>query len=848
MDINVPISQFKRIGTVTLKKLEKLKLKTVQDLLFHYPFRYEDWSKVLTITELKTKKSGTVKAKITLIANHRSPRKRMVITEAIISDKTDSLKTIWFNQPFLATVLRPGTEAYFAGKIDFDETYGLEFLNPSYEIAGRKEPIHTGRLVPVYPTTANLSQKQIRSLIRQALPLAQTINDWLPREIRTAHNLPPLSVALEQIHFPSNKSWLERSLHRLKFDELFLIQLQNQLVRRELKKYQAPPIKFNLDETKKFVTHLPFQLTDSQRKSAWEILKDLEKNQPMNRLLEGDVGSGKTMVAILTILNTCLSKYQAAYMAPTEILAKQHFETIRGFLRQWPINIALFSRTDQKLATTKTQSGSESLKSSASQRLQKISKASLIKKIRNQKVDVVIGTHALIQEGVNFANLALVIIDEQHRFGVEQRSALLSDTKHTNTRELHEERKIIEKELSYKLNGIFFDVQKEAGRYLRERQYADLLEQKLKSAGIAYQRENPIELAGRKSNFADFIIENKILVELKAKPFFEKDDYYQLLRYLESAKLQLGLLVNFKQKFLKPKRILNPKFESFECDSSISSCLVPHFLSMTATPIPRSLALTLYGDLDLSIIDEIPKGRKKIITKIVPWTERQETYEFVRQQIKNGRQAFIICPLIDPSDQLGVKSVKDEYNKLKKNIFPDLEIAILHGQLKPKEKDKVMNGFLKNKINILVSTTVVEVGIDIANASIMIIEGAERFGLAQLYQLKGRIGRGAHQSYCFLFADNQSLKTYQRLKALLTAKNGFELAEKDLELRGPGEIFGTEQSGYLEGLKIAKLTDTDIIKEAQEAANTILSKGPELRAYPLLAKKIKNLQQTIHLE
>jgi len=695
MNPSIPLSQFKKIGSATLKKLDRLGLKTAQDLLYHYPFRYEDWSKILTVAELKTQKTGTVKAKINLIANHRSPRKRMVITEAIIGDKTDSIKAVWFNQPFLATTLRQGTEAYFAGKIDFDETYGLELLNPSYEIVNKHEPIHTGRLVPVYPTTAALSQKQIRSLIRQALPLAQILNDWLPREIRTKYNLPALSMAIEQIHFPSSQPWLKRCLHRLKFDELFLIQIQNLLIRRELKRYQAPTIKFNLEETKKLVATLPFQLTDSQRKSAWEILQNLEQSRPMNRLLEGDVGSGKTVVAILAILNTCLTKYQVAYMAPTEILAKQHFETISKLLKKYSFKVALLTHSE-KIVNGK-----------------KVVAKNFYEQIARQKIDIVIGTHALLQEGVSFAQLGLAIIDEQHRFGVEQRAQL--------TRESH-----------------------------------------------------------------------------RAQP--NQQNYS------------------------------------------------PHFLSMTATPIPRSLALTLYGDLDLSIIDQMPKGRKKIATQIVQPDARAETYDFVRQQIKNGRQAFVICPLIDPSDKLGVKSVKDEYDKLKKNIFPDLKIAMLHGRLKSEEKEKIMATFLNNETNVLVSTTVVEVGIDVPNATMMLIEGAERFGLAQLYQLRGRIGRSTYQSYCFLFAENQNIKTYERLKALLTAKNGFELAEKDLELRGPGEIFGTEQSGYLEGLKIAKLTDTDIIKEAQEAATQILSGNAELRKYPLLAKKIKALEKIIHLE
>lgn len=690
MDLSTPIAQLTRAGGATAKKLAKLGINNARDLLYHYPFRYEDWSKFVTIAELKTKKSGAVRGRITLIANHRSPRRKMIITEAIVEDKTDSIKVVWFNQSFLATTLRPGTEVYLAGKVDYNEQYGLEFVNPSYEIVTSKAPLHTGRLVPIYPTTANISEKQMRSLIRQVLPLAQSIEDWLPREIRTKYDLPALSMALEQIHFPSDKKWLDRCLHRLKFDELFLIHLQNQIIRHELQKQEAPIVQFKLEETQKFVESFPFKLTEAQRKSAWEIIKDMEKPMPMNRLLEGDVGSGKTVVALMAALNVFLNGHQTAYMAPTEILAHQHFENSQKLFKDWPIKIAILTHSEQRL-------GPKTIK-----------KEELLEKISKSEIDLIIGTHALLQEKVVFGDLGLAIIDEQHRFGVEQRDNL---TKH--------------------------------------------------------------------------------------------------------------------------------------CDHKIE---YPHFLSMTATPIPRSLALTLYGDLDLSIIDEMPVGRKEIITNVVHADEVTKTNLFIRDQVKKGRQIFVICPLIDPSDQLGFKSVKEEYKKLKESVFPDLEIALLHGRLKSKEKEKIMANFLANKTNILVSTTVVEVGVDVPNASIMMIEGAERFGLAQLYQLRGRVGRSTYQSYCFLFAENPSPRTYQRLKALLEAKNGFELAEKDLEMRGPGELFGTEQAGYLASLKIAKLSDSQIIKEAQETAIDILISDPELKNYPLLKKKVRQITRVTHLE
>jgi len=709
--LKTPLSQLTRVGKTTAKQLKKLGLKTVQDLICHYPFRYDDYSKILTIAELKAKKSGTIRAKINLVANHRSPRKRMIITEAIVSDQTDSLKVIWFNQPYLARIFKSGQKIYLAGRIDYDDHYGLQLLNPSYEITD-KIPIHTGRLVPVYPTTARLSQKQIRFLIRQALSLSQEIEDWLPRQIRNQYNLTGISFALEQIHFPQNAKWLNRAGHRLKFDELFLIQGRNHLIRQENKNLKARAIKFKLRQTKDFVKNLPFKLTTGQRKTAWEIIQDINKDSPMNRLLQGDVGSGKTIPAVIAILNTLLDHYQSTYLAPTEILAEQHFKTISNLLKNFPFTIGLLTRENILLRETKSDEN------------MKIKKSEILKKIIQGKINLVIGTHALIQEKVKFKKLALAVVDEQHRFGVAQRAALVKQSSMANGQ------------------------------------------------------------------------------------------------------------------------------------------IAPHLLSMTATPIPRSVALTLYGDLDLSIIDEMPPGRKKIITKIVKPNEVENVYRFVKSEIEKKRQIFVICPLIDPSDKLGIKSVKEEYIKLSEKIFPDFKLGFLHGKLKSDRKEKIMKDFAQNKISILISTTVVEVGIDIPNASIMIIQGAERFGLAQLYQLRGRIGRNQHQSYCFLFlgsgndyaADRENSATEetgrarQRLKALLTAENGLELAEKDLEMRGPGQIFGSKQSGFLTDLKIAKLSDTETIKQTQQAANQIFNQDPTLNKYPLLKNKINELIQITHLE
>lgn len=758
MDLQTPISQLPKIGNLTAKRLENIGLKNCRDLLYHYPSRYEDWSKIISIKELKTKGFGTIKATIKTINSRRTPRKRMIITEAIISDKTDSIKVVWFGQSFLNKILKPGQEIYLAGKIERDLTYGQQLISPSYEFPQKqKMPIHLGRLVPIYPLTEKVSQKQFRLLIKEVIPLARKLDDWLPDEVKGPAQLMNLSVALEQIHFPASQNLLDRAIHRLKFDELFLIQLQTQILRDKLKKQKAPIIKNDLEKIKKFIKELPFQLTASQKRSAWEILQDLERGKPMNRLLEGDVGSGKTVVATMAILNTTLNGYQVAYLAPTEILANQHFNNISQLLKNWPVKIGLLTRESQLLRNH--------------EKIRKIRKEKIIEKISTGKIDLIIGTHALIQENVKFKNLGLIIVDEQHRFGVQQRAQLAArgqtQTKtRTNT-----------------------DTEpKQTQKDTQPNQDVDIKK-------VVYDTGRP------------------------------------------------------------PESTLN-QYQS--------AILLPHFLSMTATPIPRSLALTLYGDLDLSIIDEMPPNRMPVEIKIVGAKEKNKVYEFIRNEIKKGRQAFVICPLIESrtnadatetntdtrrqSALRDVKAVKQEFEKLSTSVFPDFKLAAIHGKLKAREKDKIMADFWANKIQILISTTVIEVGIDVPNATMMLVEGAERFGLAQLWQLKGRIGRSNLQSYCFLFPENPGEKARTRLNALLTAKNGFELAEKDLEMRGPGELFGFKQSGYLDYLKIARLSDTQIIKEAQQASQKIFLLDPSLKKYPQLREKVEELTKIVHLE
>lgn len=684
LSLSTKIEQIEKVGPVYLKKLHKLEIKTIRDLFFHFPHRYDDFSQIILISEFKKGQKATIQGKIVEIENTRLFRKRMVLTEALVKDKSGTIKIVWFNQPYLTETLKKNKLVNFSGKLSFAKKT-LVLSNPVYEIVRQDETVHTGRLVPIYPETAGLSSRYLRYLIKPLLPLSSSITDFLPEQIKKKFALINLNQAIKQIHFPDNLLSAKKARERLAFDELFLIQLMVLQQKQKLIKEKAQNIPFNQKLIKPFVKNLPFKLTTDQRVAAWEIFQDLSKTTPMNRLLNGDVGSGKTIVALMAALETAKAGYQTALMAPTEILAKQHFQTFNNFLKKSGLNIALLTRTEPK-----------------------VRRPQLKKQIAQGKVDIIIGTHSLIQEKLSFKNLCLAIVDEQHRFGVIQRAAL-------------------------------------------------------------------------------------------QKKIYQIKD---------------GLLT------------------------------IPHLLSMTATPIPRTLALTIYGDLDISLIKELPKGRQKIITKVIAPDDREKAYNSIRDQVKQKKQVFVICPLIDESDKLSVKSVTQEYEKLSQKVFPKLRIAMLHGKLKSKEKEEIMKKFKQGKIDILVSTSVVEVGVDIPNATVMLIEGADRFGLAQLHQFRGRIGRGADQSYCFLFTDSTFQKTHQRLKAILTAKDGFELAEKDLKIRGPGNLIGTQQWG-IPDLAMSSLNDLELIKKTREAAQLVL-KNNLLNSS--LESKLENFQKTIHLE
>jgi len=699
------------VGSKREKNFQKLGIKTVEDLIYYFPRSYRDFSRITNIRDAKINEKVAIKITVSEIKNRPTRRRGFIITEALVSDKTGTCKVLWFNQPYLLRNIKKGDLVLLAGNLEFEKELVLK--NPEYEVV--KEPLridfsssknlkdeqelvqsefkHLGRISPVYRESANITSRQLRWLMKSVLDQLQ-IKDFLPDEVKKSQKLAGLREALREIHFPRNQKSQEGAKRRLSFDEVFIPQLSALLVRKNLENERSFSIKIDLGLAKKLKNSLPFKLTNSQKKTIWQIIGDIEREKPMNRLLEGDVGSGKTVVAAFVLMLVAKAGlplrssertkggYQGVLMVPTEILAWEHFQKIKKFLENFGANIEILT------GSTKTKE-----------------KKDILKRLKEGKIDILIGTHALIDENLEFKNLALAVIDEQHRFGVMQRKAL-------------------------------------------------------------------------------------------------KD---------------------------KDKKIF------------------PHFLSMTATPIPRTMALTVYGDLDISVLKEMPKGERKVKTYLVPPEKRLKAYEFIKKEIGKGHQAFVICPTILKSDKLGVRAVEDEYEKLSKSVFRDLRIDFLHGKMKPDEKKEKMSDLKKGLTRILISTSVVEVGIDIPRLKIMMIEGADRFGLAQLHQMRGRIGRAGQESYFLLFTDSENPETLERLKALVRIKDGFRLADFDLSLRGPGEVMGIKQSGYFD-FKLASYTDFELIKEAKTEALKIIATDSSLRNYPQLRTKIDKLKEIVHLE
>ncbi len=685
IDLNTETKDLPRIGTRHQQKLAQMEIYTAEDLLRYFPHRYEDFSNLKTTDQVKLGEKACLRGVVTEMKNNPVFRRKLIITEAVLTDQTGSIKVVWFNQPYLINQI-DNQEVILAGKIS-EKKGALYLASPSVEKA-KNSPVHAGRIVPIYPESRGVTSRWLRYIIKSLIDQIDQAEDPLPESIIRQNHLGGLIESIKQVHFPDSTEKAEKARQRFAFEELFYIHLRTLKVKMETKKHQAVRIPIDLPLIRKFVSSLPFQLTPGQKTAAWRILQDMDKGEPMSRLLEGDVGSGKTAVMMIPALNTAAAKKQTALMAPTAVLAQQHHQTFQEFLKDFPVRIGLLTGEICYLGSKKS------------------SAEKVLNELKQGKIDLLIGTHALIQERVKFRQLALVVIDEQHRFGVRQRARLMKTD----------------------------------------------------------QRERP------------------------------------------------------------------------------------HLLSMTATPIPRTLALTVYGDLDLSLLQEKPQERAEVATEIIKPRQRQRAYQRLKQEVEKGRQAFVVCPRIEAdSEEEQVKTVIREHVKLSEDIFPDLKVAKLHGQMKAAEKQRILKSFRANKINILVTTSVIEVGVDIPNATAMIIEGAERFGLAQLHQMRGRVGRSNHRSYCFLFITSPDIESTRRLAAMVKCHNGFKLAEKDLSIRGPGSLAGTNQWG-LPDLVMANLKDLDLVARTRQAARDLINQDPLFKKYPLLRKKVSLLETAVHLE
>lgn len=673
-----PVHVLRGVGPKVASLLERLGATTIGDMLYLFPRRYDDYSLMKPINRLEYGEQVTV---IGTIWETRARRARdQVMVQSIVADGTGQVQVTWFNQQWLAEKLPAGMQIVLSGKVE--QFLGRPvFQNPEWEPL-ELEPLRTRRIVPVYPLTRSLTSNKMREMMKMVVDQwAEKMPDPLPDTVMRRRNFLDLPQAVQQIHFPDSQEKLHQARRRLTFDELFLLQLGMLSQRRDWQSEPGIPLLIDEAALSRFTESLPFQLTGAQQRVIAEIGQDLAGAVPMNRLLQGDVGAGKTVVAAAAMVLAVHNGYQAALMAPTEILAEQHFKGLSKMLA--PLNVEMF------LLTGSTP------------------KEEVYAALADGRAHIVVGTHALIQEPVRFKKLALAVIDEQHRFGVDQRHAL-------------------------------------------------------------------------------------------------RDKGQQ----------------------------------------SVDGRHNPHLLVMSATPIPRTLALSMYGDLDLAILDEMPPGRQEIKTRWLRPSERERAYGFVRGQIEQGRQAYIICPLVEESDKIEAKAAVEEYARLQEHVFPTLKLGLLHGRMKAEEKEAVMRAFYEGETDILVATSVIEVGIDVPNSTVIVIEGANRFGLAQLHQFRGRVGRGEHQSYCLLISDSVAGEAEERLAALEETNDGFLLAEKDLELRGPGEFFGRRQSGLPE-LQLASLLDLKMLEVAREEALLVFAEDPllEQEAHGLLREKVAQFWQ-----
>ncbi len=733
MTLDSTLEKHFRLTPAQKSALKKIGLEKIEDLLYHFPTRYGDTAEIRSIASLAKGEEATLYGKISKLKTGKSFRTKIAMADGRLEDESGSIKLVWFNQPYIAKMIQDDSLVRVQGKVlerkakprSASELNGsttggeLYISNPKIEVV-TKAPLGVGdslfgpgseshTLYPIYPESRGITSNWIYHAVQKIFKtgILETVEDPLPSEILAKYNLPGLKTALIWIHAPLKESDALAARKRFAFEEVFFIQLEKQKNRIEFKKNPSFVIEPESQAFRKFIERFPFQPTAAQSNAINDIFTDFKRGHAMSRLLEGDVGSGKTFVAAATVYAATTTRpkgqtfgnLQTAYMVPTEILAKQHFESFIQHFAHLPIQIGLI-----------TSSGCQKFPSKVNQHeATDISRRQLLKWVANGEIPILIGTHALIQKTVKFKNLAYVIIDEQHRFGTKQRKELV-----------------------------------------------------------------------RKDN------------------------------------------------------------------------LMPHLLSMTATPIPRTLALTIFGDLDLTLLDQMPLGRKPILTEIVLPNDRKDIYEKVRTELKKGKQVYVICPRIDEPDPdketaLQAKSVTEEAKRLKKDVFPEYEIEILHSKMKPAEKDAVMEEFKDGKINILVATSVVEVGVNVPNATVILIEGAERFGLAQLHQLRGRVIRSNDQAYCYVFTESKSKNAFARLKALKTAKNGFELAEFDLQFRGAGELYGTKQWG-LSDVAMEALKNIKMVEAARKESLRILETDPEFKKYPLIKKRVSDQTQSIHFE
>jgi ATP-dependent DNA helicase RecG len=663
--LDSPLTSVPGIGPKSAKTLKKLELETLGDLLWHLPRRYDDYSELKTINRLELGEEVTIIGTVDEISVRPVRGGRLKLVEAVVSDGTGSIGVTWFNQTWIANRLKPGKAVVLSGKIE--QYLGkLTMSGPEWEPLDRKQ-VHTNRIVPVYPLTAGVTAKWLRRVVNSVVQShADRLPDPLPPALVSEVGLMPFGTAFHQVHFPDSWDQLESAQHRLAFNEMFFLQLGVMRQKSGWQALETESIRVEDDWIDRFLAGLPYQLTDAQHKALVEVRADLERPVPMNRLIQGDVGSGKTVIAAAAVGITASEGMQAAVMAPTSILAQQHYAT---FLELLPASTGLPADTIRLLVGATPEA----------------EKAEIREGLAQGEIKVVIGTHALLEDPVEFDKLGLAVIDEQHRFGVAQRAALRS----------------------------------------------------------------------KGSN--------------------------------------------------------------------------PNLIVMTATPIPRSLALTIYGDLDLTIVDEMPPGRQPVETRVFRPIERARAHTFVRGQLSSGHQAFIIYPLVEGSDKIQAKAAVDEHAKLQEGAFPEYRLGLLHGRLKPEEKERVMSAFRQGEYDVLVSTSVVEVGVDVPNATVILIEGADRFGLSQLHQFRGRVIRSNVQSYCLLIPTSDREADNERLQAMERTANGFELADMDLEQRGPGDFLGTRQSGFLE-LRAARLTDLLMIEKARSQATRLFEKDPMLEA------------------